>query len=88
MMHTQAQLDAMSMDELKAAISAIQTEKAVAKAGKLTLTRSDKSGGLMLLGLRKFPVTFHDEEWEMILNKANEIRMFIKANPEPARKIG
>ena len=85
MQHTQAQLDAMSMDELKAAIKQAEAERNTAKAGKLTLARSEKSGGLMLLGLRRFPVTFHDDEWLMILSKAEAIRQFITDDPQPVK---
>ena len=39
-----------------------------------------QKGGVALYGIRRFPVTFYGDEWDLILGKADEIREFIAQN--------
>ena len=53
----------------------LEAEKTKSKAG-MYLKVSAK-GGVSLYGIRRFPVTFYQEEWSRILDKGDEIRAFI-----------
>ena len=65
-MSTQAQLEAK--------IKELEAKLAKKQQGGLIVKRSDKSGGIMVLGLRSFPVTFYDQEWEQLFACADKIR--------------
>ena len=45
-------------------------------------------GGVSLYGIRRFPVTFYMEEWQRILDMADEIRKFIGQNESKLKKKG
>lgn len=47
---------------------------------------SNEKKCLSVYGLMVRPVTLYASQWERILDKANEMREFIKAHPELARK--
>ncbi len=47
----------------------------------LTLKVSEK-GGLSVYGLGRFPVTLYKEQWNRLLDLADDIRAFIKANED------
>jgi hypothetical protein len=68
---------------LKAEIERLKAENAALKQNKakvgLKLQVSEKRG-VMLLGLRKFPITFYKAEWETILGIADQIKAFIAAH--------
>ena len=49
------------------------------KPGELRLKVSEK-GGLSIYGLGRFPVTLYKEQWTRLLDYADEIREFLKAN--------
>jgi hypothetical protein len=49
------------------------------KQGKLFMKVSEK-GGLSVYGLGRFPVTLYKEQWEKLLDSANEIRGFLRDN--------
>jgi len=51
-----------------------------------THLRVSEKGGVSLYGLRRFPVTFYQEEWERILGLADEIRAFIRDNKAQLKK--
>jgi len=68
--------------ELLARIQQLEQENARLKAngsGKLTLKVSEK-GGVSLYGLGRFPVSLYRSQWEKVLDYADAIREFIKAN--------
>ncbi len=46
---------------------------------QLRLKVSEK-GGLSLYGLGRFPVTLYKEQWQRLLDYADEIRNFLKEN--------
>ena len=51
------------------------------KSGELRLKVSEK-GGLSIYGLGRFPVTLYKEQWNRLLDHADEIREFLKANDQ------
>ena len=51
------------------------------KPGELRLKVSEK-GGLSIYGLGRFPVTLYKEQWTRLLDQADEIRDFLKANDQ------
>ncbi len=51
------------------------------KTGQLRLKVSEK-GALSVYGLGRFPVTLYKEQWSRLLDYADEIRSFIKANDQ------
>jgi len=56
------------------------------KRGSLYCKVSQK-GGMSLYGLQRMPVTLYVEQWERLLDFADEIREFIKEHdPELKRK--
>ncbi len=55
--------------------------KAKSVLGEITMKVSEK-GALSLYGLGRFPVTLYKEQWARVLDKADEIRKFVKSNDE------
>jgi hypothetical protein len=51
------------------------------KPGELRLKVSEK-GGLSIYGLGRFPVTLYKEQWNRLLDHADAIRDFLKANDQ------
>jgi hypothetical protein len=51
------------------------------KPGELRLKVSEK-GGLSIYGLGRFPVTLYKEQWNRLLEHADEIREFLKSNDQ------
>ena len=51
------------------------------KPGELRLKVSEK-GGLSIYGLGRFPVTLYKEQWNRLLDHADEIREFLKNNDQ------
>ena len=49
------------------------------RARSVTLKVSEK-GGVSVYGMGRFPVTLYKEQWVRLLDMADEIRAFIKAN--------
>jgi len=69
-------------ENLKAELERIKSEN---EALKRTLSRGlslkiSEKGGLSVYGLGRFPVTLYKEQWLRLLDLADEIRAFIKAN--------
>ncbi|MCM2278742.1 MAG: hypothetical protein NDJ89_11765 [Oligoflexia bacterium] len=69
-------------EDMKAELERLRAENAALKNTKakgLSLKISEK-GGLSVYGLGRFPVTLYKEQWTRLLDMAEEIRSFIKAN--------
>jgi len=64
---------------LEAENKALKDQIEQRKPGQLRLKISEK-GGLSVYGLGRFPVTLYKEQWSRLLDMAEEIRAFIKAN--------
>ena len=56
-------------------------EQVQRKPGQLSLKVSEK-GGLSIYGLGRFPVTLYKEQWVRLLDYADEIKAFLKANDQ------
>ena len=67
-----------TMNELERLRSENEALKRTLSRG-LSLKISEK-GGLSVYGLGRFPVTLYKEQWIRLLDLADEIRAFIKAN--------
>jgi hypothetical protein len=52
---------------------------AASRGGSL---RVSEKGGVSVYGLGRFPVTLYKEQWLRLLDMADEIRAFIRANAE------
>lgn len=68
--------------DLKAELERLRAENQALKktsAKGLSLKVSEK-GGLSVYGLGRFPVTLYKEQWNKLLDMADDIRAFIKAN--------
>jgi hypothetical protein len=79
-----------SDDDLKREVERLRAENEALKAKERRGTRLavSEKGGVSLYGLRRFPVTFYQEEWERILGLADEIRAFIRANAGALKRKG
>jgi len=74
----------MSQDnsEMQAELDKLRAENAALKKTSsrgLSLKVSEK-GALSVYGLGRFPVTLYKEQWNKLLDLAEDIRAFIKAN--------
>jgi len=75
-------------EELQAEIERLRAENESLKKparGQMSLKVSEK-GALSVYGLGRFPVTLYREQWEKLLNMADEIRSFIQANDGQLKK--
>lgn len=72
----------MTEAQYKAELAKLREEnEKLLKAAKSKLKISvSKQGGVMVLGLRRFPVTYYKQEWLTLLGMADEIKAFIHAN--------
>jgi hypothetical protein len=69
-------------EQLKAELERLRAENEALKRTSskgLSLRISDK-GGVSVYGLGRFPVTLYKEQWLRLLDMADDIRAFIKAN--------
>ena len=72
----------MSDDDIRAELERLRSENAALKkssAKGVSLKVSEK-GGLSVYGLGRFPITLYKEQWTKLLDMAEEIRAFLKAN--------
>jgi len=72
----------MSEDDMRAELERLRQENAALKKGAakgVSLKVSEK-GGLSVYGLGRFPVTLYKEQWTKLLDMADDIRAFIRAN--------
>ena len=58
-----------------------------AKRGSLYCKVSEK-GALSVYGLQRMPVTLYVEQWERLLNFADEIRQFMKEHDAELKRKG
>jgi hypothetical protein len=72
----------MSDQDMQAELARLRAENAALKktsAKGLSLKVSEK-GALSVYGLGRFPVTLYKEQWNKLLDMADDIRAFITAN--------
>lgn len=73
-----------AFEKLQAEIAKLQAENMAlkqAQSARLKFKRSDKSEAIMLTGLRRFPVTFFEEEWAKVFSMKDAYEQFTAANP-------
>ena len=70
----------MSDDDLKAELERLRAENAALKGGGNMRLKVSEKGGVSLYGMGRWPVTLYKEQWLKLLDMADEIRAFIKAN--------
>ena len=81
-------LSKLSRDELLKFIATMQAQPARKLTMKVTAQKLDdktgrmigSNGAVSIYGLGRFPVTLYAGSWERLLDAADEIRAFIKAN--------
>ncbi len=80
----------MSDDDLRAELERLRAENEALKEQKsraISLKVSQK-GAVSLYGLGRFPVTLYKEQWESVLDMADEIRRFIAEHDAELKKKG
>jgi hypothetical protein len=75
-------------DDLRRELERLKAENEALKAKERrgTHLRVSEKGAVSLYGLRRFPITFYREEWDRILDLADEIRAFIHENATRLKK--
>ncbi len=69
-------------DELREEVERLRAENDALKTQKtkeLRLQVSQK-GAVSLYGIRRFPITFYADEWDIVLGMGDQIRAFIQEN--------
>jgi hypothetical protein len=72
----------MSDEEMKAELERLRAENARLKKTTprgISMKVSEK-GAVSIYGMGRFPVTLYKEQWEKLLDMADDIRAFIKEN--------
>ena len=72
----------MSDEDVQAELARLKEENERLKARQtraVSLKVSEK-GGLSVYGLGRFPVTLYKEQWNKLLDMAEDIRAFLKEN--------
>ena len=69
-------------DENQSELERLRAENEALKAKQTRQLRLQVSqkGAVSLYGIRRFPITFYAEEWEIVLGMADEVQAFIKEN--------
>jgi len=75
---------AAELERLKQENAALR-EQTKAKPGQISLKVSAK-GAVSVYGLGRFPVTLYQEQWAKLLDRADEIRDFIRLNESQLKK--
>jgi len=63
------------VERLRAENDALKT-----KRSKETRLQVSQKGAVSLYGIRRFPITFYADEWDIVLGMGDQIRDFIKEN--------
>ena len=75
-------------EDLKAQLAKLQAENEALKAKEKKGIRLQVSakGAVSLYGIRRFPITFYGDEWDIILGMTEEIRQFIAEHESELKK--
>ncbi len=80
----------MTPEQMKEELERLRTENEALKKRSekgLSLKVSQK-GGVSVYGLGRFPVTLYKEQWEKLLDMADDIRAFIQENEPQLKTLG
>jgi hypothetical protein len=66
-------------DELMARIAQLEKQLGSKQSGNLEFKVGEK-GGVSVYGLGRFPVTLYYEQWNKLLDAADDLRAFLQAN--------
>ncbi len=80
----------MAEEDVKAELERLRAENARLKGQRsrgITLKVSEK-GALSVYGLGRFPVTLYKEQWQRLLEVADDIRAFLKENDAQLKTKG
>jgi hypothetical protein len=79
---------AESDEVLAKEVERLRAENAALKArsGRELRLQVSAKGGVSLYGIRRFPVTFYLEEWQRILDMADDIRAFLREHEGELKK--
>ena len=69
------------VERLRAENDALKTQK----TRELRLQVSQK-GAVSLYGVRRFPITFYADEWDIVLGMGDQIRTFIQQNESELKR--
>jgi hypothetical protein len=75
-MHPMAE---QTKEDLMARIAELEKKLGAKQSGKLEFKVGDK-GGVSVYGLGRFPVTLYYEQWNKLLDAADDLRAFLEAN--------
>jgi hypothetical protein len=67
-------------EELKAKLAQLEKEVEVKKRSGDLIFKVGEKGGVSVYGLGRFPVTLYYEQWNRLLNAAEDIRKFMEEN--------
>ena len=69
-------------EEMKQELERLRAENQALKktSSKGISLKVSEKGGLSVYGLGRFPVTLYKEQWNKLLDMAEDIRSFLKAN--------
>lgn len=72
----------MSDDAMREELERLRAENAALKktSAKGVSMKVSEKGGLSIYGLGRFPVTLYKEQWVKLLDMADDIRAFLRAN--------
>ena len=72
----------MSDDAMREELERLRAENAALKktSSKGISMKVSEKGGLSIYGLGRFPITLYKEQWTKLLDMADDIRTFLKAN--------
>ena len=70
----------MSDEDLKAEVERLKAENTRLKQTSVrgTSIRVSEKGGVSVYGLGRFPVTLYQEQWNKLLDMADDLRAFIR----------
>jgi len=72
----------MADDDLKVEIERLpaENERLKNRSTRGVSLKVSEKGGVSIYGLGRFPVTLYKEQWTKLLDMADDIRAFIRAN--------
>jgi len=77
-----------SEEQMRQELERLKAENAALKSASTRALRLQVSakGAVSLYGIRRFPITFYQEEWEKVLGMADDIRTFIRENESELKR--